>query len=161
MQCCGFHLKSASYKLLTISVIKIALLNYTTKLLINFGGLMSQHLKCLEILQYLVGHYELSFQDFNYSYGVGHYKVLGLTHWALGNVAVILEVKFSNSLYGMIYWTFALKLAWRWIPQNLINKESTLIQVMTWCHQTTSHYLSHCWLWSMSSYGVTSAHWVN
>ena len=32
--------------------------------------------------------------------------------------------------------------------------KSTLVQVMAWCRQATSHYLSQCWPWSLSSYGV-------
>ena len=30
--------------------------------------------------------------------------------------------------------------------------ESTLVQVMAWCHQLTDHYLSQCWPISMSPY---------
>ena len=29
----------------------------------------------------------------------------------------------------------------RWIPQNLTNEKSKLVQVMAWCLQATSHYL--------------------
>ena len=39
--------------------------------------------------------------------------------------------------------------------------KSTLVQVMAWCHQATSHYLSQCWPRSQSSYGVTRPQWVN
>ena len=46
----------------------------------------------------------------------------------------------------------------RWVPQN---PKSTLVQVMTWCHQTTSHYLSQCWTRSMAQYGITRPQWVN
>ena len=31
------------------------------------------------------------------------------------------------------------------MPQNPIDGESTLGQVMAWCRQATSHYLSQCW----------------
>ena len=34
----------------------------------------------------------------------------------------------------------------KWIPWNLTDDESTLVQVMTWCSQTPSHYLNQCWL---------------
>ena len=35
--------------------------------------------------------------------------------------------------------------ALRWMPQNLFdNDKSTLVQVMAWCRQATSHYLSQC-----------------
>ena len=33
--------------------------------------------------------------------------------------------------------------------------QSTLVQVMAWRRQATSHYLSQCWPRSLSSYGVT------
>ena len=34
-------------------------------------------------------------------------------------------------------------------------QKSALIQVMTWCHQATTHYLSQCWCRCMAPYGVT------
>ena len=48
----------------------------------------------------------------------------------------------------------------RWIPQELTDNKSTLVQVMAWCHQATSHYLSQRWPRSMSPYGVTRPQWV-
>ena len=47
----------------------------------------------------------------------------------------------------------------RWISQELTYK-STLVQVMAWCRQATSHYLSQCWPRSMLPYGVTRPQWV-
>ena len=38
---------------------------------------------------------------------------------------------------------------------DLTDEESTLVQVMAWCRQATSHYLSPCWPRSLSPYGVT------
>ena len=32
--------------------------------------------------------------------------------------------------------------------------QSTLVQVMAWCRQATSHYLSQCWPRSLLAYGV-------
>ena len=32
-----------------------------------------------------------------------------------------------------------------WMSLNLTNEKSALVQVMAWCHQSTSHYLSQCW----------------
>ena len=43
----------------------------------------------------------------------------------------------------------------RWMPWDFIDDKSTLVQVMAWCRQATSHYLSQCWPSSMSPYGVT------
>ena len=39
--------------------------------------------------------------------------------------------------------------------------KSTLVQVMAWCRQATSHYLSQCWPRYLSSYGMTRPQWVN
>ena len=47
-----------------------------------------------------------------------------------------------------------------WMPQELTDDQSTLVQVMAWCRQATSHYLSQCWLRSLSPYGVTRPQWV-
>ena len=44
---------------------------------------------------------------------------------------------------------------------DFTDDQSTLFQVMAWCCQATSHYLSQCWLRSLSQYGVTRPQWVN
>ena len=49
------------------------------------------------------------------------------------------------------------EIALRWMPQD----KSTLVQVMAWCRQATSHYLNQCWLRSMSPNGVIRPQWVN
>ena len=48
----------------------------------------------------------------------------------------------------------------RWMPWDLTDDKSTLVQVMAWCLQATSHYLSQCWPSSMSPYGFTRPQWV-
>ena len=47
------------------------------------------------------------------------------------------------------------------MPQNIFDDKSSLVQVMAWCRQTTSRYLSQCWTRFMSPYGVTKPQWVN
>ena len=37
---------------------------------------------------------------------------------------------------------------------DLTDDRSTLVQVMTWCRQATSHYLSRCWPRSLASLGL-------
>ena len=51
--------------------------------------------------------------------------------------------------------------ALRWMPWDFTDDKSTLVQVMPWCRQATSHYLNLCWPSSMSPYGVTRPQWVN
>ena len=41
----------------------------------------------------------------------------------------------------------------RWLSLDLSDDKSTLVQVMAWCHQATSHYLSQCWPRSLSPLG--------
>ena len=36
-----------------------------------------------------------------------------------------------------------------------------MVQVMAWCRQATSHYLSQCWLSSVSPYDVARPQWFN
>ena len=58
-------------------------------------------------------------------------------------------------------WGISCKIALRWLPLDLTDEKLTLVQVMAWCHQTTSFYLSQCWSRSLSPNGVTRSQWVN
>ena len=46
------------------------------------------------------------------------------------------------------------------MPQNLTDDKSTLVQVMAWCRQATSHNLTQCWPRSLTPYGITRPQWV-
>ena len=46
------------------------------------------------------------------------------------------------------------------MPQHLTYHKSPLVQVMVWCRQAASHYLSQCWPRSLSPYDVTRPQWV-
>ena len=48
----------------------------------------------------------------------------------------------------------------RWMPLYLSDHKSTLVQVMAWCRQATSHYLSPCWPLSLMPYSITKPQWV-
>ena len=58
-------------------------------------------------------------------------------------------------------WGISCEIALRLMSLDLPDDKSTLVQVMAWCHQATSHYLSQCWPRSMPPYGVTRPQWVN
>ena len=47
-----------------------------------------------------------------------------------------------------------------WMPQDFTDDKSTLVQVMAWCRQATIHYLSQCWLSSLSPYGIARPPWA-
>ena len=44
-------------------------------------------------------------------------------------------------------------------PKSLIGDESTLVQVMAWCRQATSHYLSQFWSRSVLPYNINRPQW--
>ena len=48
-----------------------------------------------------------------------------------------------------------------WMSLDFTDDQSTLVKVMAWCRQATSHYLSQCWPNSLSPYDVTRPQWVN
>ena len=52
------------------------------------------------------------------------------------------------------------KIALIWMSLEFTDDQSTLVQVMAWCRQETSHCLSQCWPKSLSPYGVTRPQWV-
>ena len=57
-------------------------------------------------------------------------------------------------------WGISCEMALRQMTLDLTYDKSTLVQVMAWCRQATSHYLSQCGPRSMSPYGVTRPQWV-
>ena len=48
----------------------------------------------------------------------------------------------------------------RRLVQDLIYDKSTLVQVMAWCCQATSHYLNQCWLGYMMLCSVNRRKWL-
>ena len=72
---------------------------------------------------------------------------------------------FQNVFFKLISWIDTLsnscETALRSMPQNPSDDKSTLVQVMAWCRQAASHYLSQCCPKSLSPYGVTRPQWVN
>ena len=59
--------------------------------------------------------------------------------------------------------SFFSEIAFRIMPQDLSDDKLTLVQVMAWCHQATSHYLSQsqCWPRSMLPFVITRPQWAN
>ena len=53
------------------------------------------------------------------------------------------------------------EIAFKWMSMDLTDDKSTLVQVMAWCRQATSHSLNQCCPRSVSPYGVTRPQWVN
>ena len=72
---------------------------------------------------------------------------------------------FSKVIFQLILvidgWSISCKIVLKWMPTDLTDRKSTLVQVMAWCRQATSHYLSQCWPRSLLPYGVVRPQWVN
>ena len=58
-------------------------------------------------------------------------------------------------------WGISCEITLIWMPLEFTDDQSTLVQVMAWCHQATSHYLSQCWHRSLSPYDITRPQWIN
>ena len=75
------------------------------------------------------------------------------------------ENNFQNVFFKLISWIETLsnscETVLRRMPQNPSDDMPTLVQVMAWCRQATSYYLSQCCPRSLSPYGVTRPQWVN
>ena len=73
--------------------------------------------------------------------------------------------KFKSAIFNLVLLIGIFRSSYdnalRWMSWDLPEDKSTLVQVMAWCRQATSHYLSQCWPRSVSPYGVTRAQWVN
>ena len=84
--------------------------------------------------------------------------LLTLTHWPLGDLNEILDKQFLNWFQWLVAEASFVKLPSDECHWTLL--KSTLVQVMAWCRQATSHYLSQCWLSSLSLYGIAGPQWV-
>ena len=84
-----------------------------------------------------------------------------LTHWPLGDLNKILDKQFSNLFQWLKGELSLVKFALNWMSLDLTEDKSTLVQVMAWCRQAASHYLSQYWPRSVSPYGVIKPQWVN
>ena len=57
-------------------------------------------------------------------------------------------------------WGISCEIALIWMSLEFNDDQSTLVQVVAWCRQAASQYLSQCWPRSLSPYGVTRPQWV-
>ena len=85
----------------------------------------------------------------------------GLTHWLLGDVEVILQMNFLNAFLQIDILCTSCEIGLKWEPDNPIDENSALAQVIAWCHQATNHYSSQRRTSSVSPYCVTRAQRMN
>ena len=85
-------------------------------------------------------------------------QLLPLTHCGLGDFNGWVLFNPITTIDG---WDIFCEIALRRMSLDLTDDKSTLVQVMAWCRQATSHYLSQCWPSSLAPCGVTKPQWVN
>ena len=81
-----------------------------------------------------------------------------LTYWHLGDANLILDT-LSQLILVIDSWIVDCETAVISMPLDW--GESTLIQVMAWCRQATSHYLNQCCPSSVMPYGFTMSQRIN
>ena len=71
---------------------------------------------------------------------------------------------FRRALFKQILvidgWGISCEIGLIWMSLDFTDDQSTLVQVMAWCRQATSHYLNHCWPRSPTPYVITRPQWV-
>ena len=65
-----------------------------------------------------------------------------LTHWPQGDFNDILDRVSFMLILVIDDWCISSEIAIRWMLLDFTDDKSTLIQVMAWCRQATSHYLN-------------------
>ena len=72
------------------------------------------------------------------------------------------ELNFRHVIFKQILvidgWGISCEIVLIWMSLDFTDNHLTLVQVMAWCRQAPSHYLSQCWPRSLSPYGVTRPH---
>ena len=84
------------------------------------------------------------------------------SYWLIGpwEIWVNFLSNFQSNFNDWWLKVISCEIALWWMSLYLIDDKSTLVQVMAWCRQATSHYLSQCWPRSMTLYGITRPQWV-
>ena len=144
--------------------------------------------QCWLIIKVVLGHSHLSAKKLytKHRFGNGTLKLLpnlvGTNEFILNHIAtgIAYGTRWEHDLNSLSPGKF--KLNFRWVIFKLIlvvngwgiscetalirvsldhtYDKSTLVQVMAWCPQAASHYLSQCWPRSLSPYGITRPQWV-
>ena len=87
------------------------------------------------------------------------------TDWYINSLASgKFEWNFRHVIFKQILvidgWSISCETAQIWMSLDFNDDQSMLVQVMAWCRQATSNYMSQCWPRSLSPYGVTRPQWV-
>ena len=76
--------------------------------------------------------------------------------YLIGPWEILMNIQITKFQANLSDW-WQCQIPFRWLSLDVTDNKSTLVQVMAWCHQASSHYLNQCW----PGYGVTWPQWVN
>ena len=104
-------------------------------------------------------HFQIRFLQGNLLYFLFkfHSNMFPWSNWSFDIIG--LEDVFALKRRQAITWTNDVLVCWRiyaslclseiyiyiWMSLDFIGDQSTLVKVMAWCRQATSHYLNQCW----------------
>ena len=81
------------------------------------------------------------------------------TWWFNSLAPGMLQRNFRQVIFKLNWVIYGCGISWEvvltWMAMDLTDDKSALVQVMAWCRQATSHYLSQCWPRSVLPYGIT------
>ena len=83
-----------------------------------------------------------------------------LMAWCLTASCQYLKSVISEHMLWIGFMIISCEIALMWMQQNTFDDETTLVQVMDWCCQAPSHYMSQCWHSSMPQCGITRPQWL-
>ena len=127
--------------------------------MVNYWGQVTSRLLFLKRASVDAIHYGVNNFNFqSYILNILWYHINSLTPGGFDYSLKLVNFKLI-SLINIL--SIFCEIAIRWMPQHLTDHESTLVQIMAWCRQATSHYLSQCWPRSLSPYDITRPQWVN
>ena len=108
------------------------------------------------------------FSGMGYIVGANVASALGAWYWALrvsskNSINSLAPGKFEWNFRHVIFkqilvidgWGICCEIALTWMPLDFTDDQSTMVQMMAWCHEATSHHLSQCWPRSLSPSGIT------
>ena len=90
----------------------------------------------------------------------GFYNRLSFNSLAPGKFEWNFRYVLFNWILRIDGWWLSCEIALIWMSFVFTDDQSTLVHVMAWCRQATSHYVSQCWPGSLYPYGVTGPQWV-
>ena len=93
------------------------------------------------LVDYVAQSFLLQLESLTHCHTLTHWPLWDL--WFYNNESVFLYwLLFSDFLYNLVVVNDN---ALSWMPWDFTNDRWTLVQVMVWCCQATSHYLNQCW----------------